>query len=175
MNRVCSWAVLGAALLVPQLHAASKGDRYAGADDVARRIDRHVEEGWAKAKVVPAAPADDSEWVRRVYLDLAGRIPSVAEVRTFLGDRREDRRARLVEQLLTGGRYPTHFATVWRTLLVPEAASNFQLRFSATGFERWLRDWLVSDRGYDTMVKELLTTGVDAGRGPFGAGGPQTF
>jgi hypothetical protein len=177
MNRTCSWAVLAAALVAPAAPAAGKDDRYAGADELARRIDRHLEEARDRAKVVPANAADDSEWLRRVYLDLAGRIPSVAEVRTFLADRRPDRRQKLVERLLAGGRYPTHFATVWRTLLVPEAGSNFQLRFGMEGFERWLRDWLVSDRGYDEMVKELLTVTFGGRRGglAFGEGGPQTF
>ncbi len=176
MNRFCSWAVFAAALVAPAATAAGTEGRYAGADDLARRIDRHLGEAWDRGKIVPATLADDSEWLRRVYLDLAGRIPTVAEVRAFLADRRDDRRQRLVEGLLAGPRYPTHFATVWRSLLVPEASSNFQLRFQMSGFERWLRDWLVSDRGYDAMVKELLTAAINSRGGiQLGGGGPQTF
>lgn len=177
MHSFCTWAVLAGALMSPGVWAAAKDARYAGADEMARRIDGHVEAGWKQAKVTPAQLADDSEWLRRVYLDLMGRIPSVTEVRTFLNDRGEDRRERLVETLLSGPRYSTHFAIVWRNLLVPEANSNFQLRFQMGGFDRWLRNWLVSNRGYDAMVKELLTAGVGPGGGgiAFGGGGPQTF
>ena len=46
--------------------------------------------------------------------------PSVAEARTFLEDKRTDKRARLVEELLAGPRYNTHFTNVWRALLLPE-------------------------------------------------------
>ena len=113
-----------------------------------------MDDAWKVAKVTPARPADDAEWMRRVYLDLAGRIPSVAEARSFLKDRRTDRRQRLVESLLAGQRYPTYFASIWRNLLTPEA--NDTPRIQAPPFEAWLRDWLASDRGYDWMVRELL-------------------
>jgi hypothetical protein len=140
---------------------AAKADRYAGADDLSARLDRLMDDAWKKANITPARPADDAEWLRRVYLDLAGRIPSVTEARAFLGDRRADRRTRLVESLLGGQRYPTYFASVWGALLLPE--TNINIRIQAPAFERWLRDWLASERGYDQMVRELLTTASSPG------------
>ena len=53
---------------------------------------------WAEAKVRPAPPADDAEFLRRVYLDLVGKIPTAAEAREFLDDPSPDKRARLVER-----------------------------------------------------------------------------
>ncbi len=73
-------------------------------------------------------PSDDAEFLRRVYLDLAGRIPSVAEARMFLDDKRPNKRARLVDELLASPRYAAHFTNVWRALLLPEAGNNFQVR-----------------------------------------------
>ncbi|MFO0843805.1 MAG: DUF1553 domain-containing protein [Gemmataceae bacterium] len=175
MNISRSWAVLACALAALPCPAA---DRYAGADALARRIDDRLASAWKQAGVPPAADADDSEWLRRVYLDLAGRIPSVTEARAFLADRREDRRRLLVERLLGGPRFATHFATVWRNLLLPEGNVNFQVRFSLPGFEKWLRDWVVSGRGYDAMVTELLTTAIRPGGGALqigGAPGPAPF
>src|SRR5262245_15743798 len=83
------------------------------AQALAKQIDQHIAKRWAEAKVEPAPLADDAEFLRRVYLDLAGRIPSVAETRAFLADKRSDKRARLVEQLLSGSRYVAHFTNVW--------------------------------------------------------------
>src|SRR5438132_1147832 len=79
----------------------------ADAQAVAARIDRLIVARWTAAQVVPAPRADDAEFLRRVYLDVTGRIPSVEETRTFLDDRRPDKRALLVDKLLTGSRYVT--------------------------------------------------------------------
>jgi hypothetical protein len=142
MTRFRPWAALLGVLLVGAPVAAdAKVDRYRGADELAARLDRLMDDAWKKANVTPARPADDAEWLRRVYLDLAGRIPSVTEGRSFLADRRADRRKRQVETLLAGARYPTRFASVWRTLLLPEVDSNIQLRLQGPTFERWLRSW----------------------------------
>src|SRR4051812_37170479 len=64
------------------------------------RIDLLVAEKWAEAKVKPAEPADDAEFLRRVSLDLTGKIPTAAEVRAFLDDPAPDKRTRLVDRLL---------------------------------------------------------------------------
>src|SRR5262245_49970102 len=79
---------------------------------LAEKIDQHIAKCWAETGVQPAPVADDAEFLRRVYLDLAGRIPSAAEARAFLEDRGPDKRAKLVEQLLTGPRYIVHFTNV---------------------------------------------------------------
>jgi hypothetical protein len=175
MNRLrlwlmCGWAALagfGAAAQAAPEEAGAASDRDVAA--LAAQIDRALSAGWSAAKVQPAPPASDAEFVRRVYLDLAGRIPSVTEVRQFLDDKRSDKRRRLVDQLLEGPRYVTHFGNVWRSLLLPESTSSLQARILTPGFESWLRDKLQQNTPYDVMVRELLTVPMDgAGRNPFG-------
>ncbi len=114
----------------------------------------------------PAPLSDDAEFLRRVYLDLAGRIPTVSQTRAFLADKRSDKRDRLVEQLLASPRYATHFTNVWRALLLPEAGNNFQVRLQQGMFETWLKEQLARNAGYDQMVRDLLTTPVSGGGGP---------
>ncbi len=164
------WLAGGLALLAAAGGRAGPAD---GPEALAARIDRHLAGGWAKAGVRPAPVAGDAEFVRRVYLDLAGRIPSVAEARQFLDDRRPDKRARLVEKLLGGPRYVTHFVNVWRSLLLPEATSSFQARFLVPGFEAWLRKQLERNAPYDAMVRDLLTApvGQQSMRGLYARGG----
>jgi hypothetical protein len=151
------WLAGGLALLAAVPGRAGPAE---GPDALAARIDHHVATAWAKAGVTPAPLADDGEFVRRVYLDLAGRIPHVSEVRKFLDDKRPDKRARLVGQLLDGPRYVTHFTNVWRSLLLPEATTSVQTRFVVPGFESWLRKQLVQNARYDAMVRDLLTAAV---------------
>src|SRR5262249_46822837 len=97
---------------------------------------------------------------------------SVREVRDFLADKRPDKRARLVENLLEHPRYVTHFTAVYRALLLPEASTSFQLGVQAGGFESWLRGQLAKNAGWDKIATELLTAPVAGGRGgPFAVGG----
>ena len=70
------------------------------ADAIAALIDRHLAADWAARGIRPAAPADDAEFVRRVYLDLIGRAPKVAETpRVPRRSRPPDKRRLLVERL----------------------------------------------------------------------------
>src|SRR5260370_42190403 len=63
---------------------------------LAARIDQLLASRWSAQRIKPAAPAGDAEFLRRVYLDLAGRIPPVREVDDFLKDSVADKRQRLV-------------------------------------------------------------------------------
>ncbi|MGH7169231.1 MAG: DUF1549 and DUF1553 domain-containing protein [Gemmataceae bacterium] len=161
-------------LILGGVFLAGSGDALAAAPDkdvaaLAAVIDRHLSAGWDANKVQPAPPASDAEFVRRVHLDLAGRIPAVAEVRAFLDDKRPDKRRRLSAQLLEGPRYVTHFTNVWRALLLPESGNNLQASFLAPGFETWLRAKLQQNMPYDAMVRELLTVPMNGrGQNPFG-------
>jgi len=150
------------------------------AQALAEKIDQLIARRWSDVKAEPAPRADDAEFVRRVYLDLAGRIPSVEETRSFLADNRPDKRAQLVEKLLTGPRYVAHFTNVWRSLLLPEAGNNFQVRLQQGAFENWLKKELARNAGYDAMVRDLLTAKIGGGglnplAALYGDGGPLTY
>ena len=87
---------------------------------LAARIDAQLAARQQAVGATPSPLADDAEFLRRVYLDLAGRIPSVAEARSFLDDPAADKRRRLVDQLLKDPRHVEHFTNIWRQLLIPE-------------------------------------------------------
>src|SRR5262249_53577181 len=145
MSARLTWLAALAALLLPLGTAAAdppvpvKSPAASGAQALAEKIDRHVADRWTEAKVKPAPAAGDAEVLRRVSLDLAGRVPSVAEARAFFADKRPDRRTRLVEQLLASPRYVAHFTNVYRALLIPEAGNNFLVKLQQSGFEEWLK------------------------------------
>src|SRR5688572_26759388 len=153
MKHLRLWLLGAAVLAVPPPALADDPQPDAQALALAARIDQHIAAGWAAAKVEPAPPADDAEFLRRVYLDLAGRIPAVAEVREFLRDTRPDKRQRVIERLLARPRYVTHFANYWRSLLLPEASANFQVSRGAPAFEGWLRQQLKENVGYDQLAR----------------------
>jgi hypothetical protein len=134
--------------------------------ELAARIDRRLEARWQADRVRSAPLAEDSEFLRRAFLDLTGRIPRPADVHEFLADPSADKRARLVDRLLDDPRYAVHFANVWRAALAPEITSRPEAAVFQAGFEAWLRDRLRTGVGHDRLVRELLTTPIaDAGRG----------
>src|SRR5262245_36073027 len=127
------YSLLGAALTLPA-PAAEPDAKESRA--LAAKIDRLLADRWAEAKVTPAEPADDAEFLRRVWLDLAGVVPSTHEVRRFLNDKSSDKREKLIEELLKSPRYTAHFTNFWRSVLLPESPNGdaLGLRFS---FETW--------------------------------------
>jgi hypothetical protein len=146
-------------LLVP---VASAADEQA----LTAAIDQHLAARWAANNVEPAPRADDAEFLRRVYLDLAGRIPPAAEVRAFLADNAADKRQRLVEKLLASPQYVEHFTNIWRGLLVPEAANNPDGPALDPAFDAWLRKQVSDNVGYDKMVREILAVPFAANVAP---------
>jgi hypothetical protein len=151
--------VLGAILrCASSLHAAETPDE----KELAKKIDQLIAARWRADGVKPAPTADDAEYLRRVYLDLIGRIPSLTEARSFLDDKTPDKRARLVRRLLDDRGHVDHFVNVWRDLLVPEVGNEGDVQGQLNGFNDWLRKQVSQNVPYDRMVRELLTV-------PFGS------
>ncbi len=120
-------------------------------------IDRMLSAKWAESKLRPVGPADDAEYLRRVSLDLVGKIPTAAQARDFLDDPSPDKRRILVERLLASPAYSARAVELWRQLLLPEADTDGQARFASWPFEAWLRKKVIEEAGYDDIVKEVLT------------------
>ena len=76
--------------------ASTGGTTASDAHALAVQIDRLLAAKWAEAKVQPARAADDAEYLRRVYLDLIGQLPTPAEQKAFLEGPAKDRRTALV-------------------------------------------------------------------------------
>jgi hypothetical protein len=120
-----------------------------------QRVNEQLAAFWAGQRIVPVAGASDAEFMRRVYLDLLGRVPSVGEAREFLSDSTPERRAVLVDRLLAHHDHATHFAAVWRRILLPDEVDLSRLGGSAQ-FEQWLAEKFAANVPYDQIVRELL-------------------
>jgi hypothetical protein len=162
-------------MLIPFLALLPAQTAWASEDSaqaLAKRIDERVEHV-LKAKGVTLAPmADDAEFLRRIFLDLTGRIPRIDEARDFLADKRADKRQRTVDRLLAGPAYARHASQTLRAFLVPQAPTNPRLQHLAVSLEAWLRPRIRAGRGYDALVREILTAPLDYHDRPADAGGP---
>jgi len=139
------------------LPAQNSAPRVLSVEELTARIDQELSAAWARDQVTPAPPADDAEFLRRLSLDVLGKIPSVAEVQAFLADTATDKRLAMIEQMLTRGAHAQHFANTWRALVLAGAAENIEARINTPQFETWLRLRFAINMPYDRLVSELLT------------------
>jgi hypothetical protein len=124
-------------------------------EELSQRVDDELAAVWQTNAIRPIEGATDEEFMRRVYLDLTGRIPSVSEVEEFLEDPSPHRREALVDRLLEHRDHATHLAAVWRDILLPVEADLSRLGGTAK-FEEWLAERFAENRSYDQLVRELL-------------------
>ena len=116
--------------------------------------------------VPPSAVCDDATFLRRVTLDVAGRLPTESEVARFQASNDPAKRDQVIDGLLKSSDYADFFASKWTALLknrrddTSDIVSNF-------AFHAWVRDSLLSNKPYDQFVRELLAaTGTVIGNPP---------
>ncbi|MEX0718197.1 MAG: DUF1549 and DUF1553 domain-containing protein [Planctomycetaceae bacterium] len=124
------------------------------AETIVAFLDAQMRSGWEAAEIGPSPLADDAEWIRRVYLDVAGHIPPAEEVERFLADASSDKRTRLVERLLDQPAYARHSSTVWTNLLVGRTQGRTADR---EGLERFLRQGFARNRPWSELVAEMVS------------------
>ena len=124
---------------------------------LATEIDRQIAQRWDESSVTPAPLADDAEFLRRVWLDIAGKLPPPSNVREFLADERPGKRGMAIDELLDSPGYVTHFAAYWRDVLMPEAGVDGELQQFVPAFELWLQRHVVRGTAFDRVVYEVLT------------------
>lgn len=117
-------------------------------------IDELVAKKWQQLGLKPSPDCDDATFIRRLTIDLCGRLPTAEEVRSFLADASVDKRQTLIDRLLDSPDYPAYFATRWGSIL-----RNSNLAGSdraAYAFHNWLRDMLAQNRPYDELVRGVV-------------------
>ncbi len=134
------------------------------AQKLADRIDALIEQRWAADGITPAPLADDAEFLRRVSLDLCGRIPPGSVVRDFIDSTSPTKRREAIDRLLDSSTYIVHATNRWREAMLPEADSDELLRrLAVPTFESWLRSRIAENRDYAEIVREVLTLPVQGG------------
>ena len=122
-------------------------------------IDELAWDKLAQLGLPPSDRADDAMFLRRVFLDTIGTLPTAVEARRFLADPGPDRRRRLVDRLLKRDEYADFHALRWADILrvdrdrvTPEGA------VAMTG---WLKRQFARNRSYDSFAREILTARGD--------------
>lgn len=122
----------------------------------ATQIDSLLAADWQKHNLQPNATAPDEVIVRRLYLDIAGRIPTVEETRDFMKSVDPQKRTKLIDKLLASDGYTSHMFNFWADVL--RLTDNTKGKITAEAYEEWLKKELKANTPYDQFVKKLLTT-----------------
>ncbi|MDX2043704.1 MAG: DUF1549 domain-containing protein [Acidobacteriota bacterium] len=123
-------------------------------------IDRHLFDAMTAARIVPAQNCSDAEFIRRVTLDLTGRIPVPERVETFLKDTAADKRAKLIEELLAKPEWVDKWAMFFGGLFRNFSNPGFTPARGAgsrDAFNKWIRESLTTAKPYNQWPTELLT------------------
>ncbi len=122
-----------------------------------RAIDMLISEGWKQSGIKPAPPVDDRTWCRRVYLDLAGRIPTGAELDEFLKSRSKSKRTALVERLLQSEDYVVRMRELWDTILMGRTKrESHEDRRKQNGWWTYLENSFRTNQPWNETVREIL-------------------
>ena len=117
-------------------------------------INTQIRQGWEDNEVEPSAVASDEEWLRRVYLDLIGQIPSAEMVEKFNKDRDTAKRSKVIDKLLDDPAYVQNFTNVWTNLLIGRRTPR---RVSRSGMQKFLREAFAKNRPWNEVVQDLVT------------------
>jgi hypothetical protein len=123
------------------------------------KIDELVFAKWKRLGIEPASLCSDGVFVRRVYLDVIGTLPTAQEASQFLLDKDPDKRRALIGRLLDREEFADFWAMKWGDLL--RVKSEFPINLwpnAVQAYSRWIRTSLKSNLPYDRFVRELLTS-----------------
>jgi hypothetical protein len=130
-------------------------------------VDDHVFLALLEHDIKPAKLCSDATFLRRVYIDTIGTLPTAQEARQFLDDRDERKRAQLVEQLLERPEFADYNAMRWCDLLRVKAEFPINLwPNAAQAYHRWIRTAIKNDLPYDQFARQLLTSSGSNFRAP---------
>lgn len=123
---------------------------------------------FAKLKTIgipPSEIADDGTFVRRVTLDLTGRLPTAAEMKDFMASKDAKKRVVLVDRLLDSPDYAEFFANKWSALLRNQRTQPIYARGTYL-FWQWIRDSIADNKPYDQFVREVVAASGDLDQSP---------
>jgi len=120
-----------------------------------QQIDDLIKQNWLANKVNPSDRCTDYEFIRRVTLDIAGRIATEKELEKFMKQPEDKRRSWLVDQLLTSPEFGENFSNIWTVMLLTRTGSQKM-------YQEQLREWLTDrlnekDADWSKIATDLLT------------------
>ncbi len=119
-------------------------------------IDALLAKDWHAHQLTPNPPASDEVFIRRIYLDVAGRIPTCREAEAFLNSTDKNKREALINNLLAGEGYVQHFFNYWADILRAKSRGDEAGSTTGSAYVNFIKDSLRGNKPYDQFVRELV-------------------
>jgi hypothetical protein len=129
-------------------------------------VDKHVLDRLVSLRLPPSPVCDDATFLRRVTIDIAGRLPTADESRAFLADKDPAKRDRLIDRLLDSPDYADYFANKWSAILRNKRTNDALHRHGSYSFHEWIRSSLADNLPYSQFVREIITATGEVGDNP---------
>jgi len=139
--------------------AITSGYAFSSAPDTvaaAKQIDAILAKDWETNKVKGNPAADDNTFVRRIYLDVIGRIPTTREAEEFLTSKDSNKRSKLIDKLLASEGYVQHFYNYWADVLRVTSNGNQTGAITGAAYMNFVKQSLRDNQPYDKFVKEMV-------------------
>ena len=120
-------------------------------------LDSLVDKYLVSTKAPPATQTLDVEFVRRIYLDLAGKLPTPDQARAFVNSNEQGKRGQLIERLLNGLDYAQNWARYWADVIRYHATNQNIGRVGFDDLEKWLKAEIAANKPWDEVAKALIT------------------
>lgn len=123
------------------------------------RIDHLLQEDWHKHGLKGANLCSDPVFLRRVYLDLTGALPTLDQCKAFLSDNSPDKRSQLINELLATNAFAEYQTMKWCDILRVKAEFPINLWPNAVqAYHRWIYESIRDNKPYDKFMRELLVS-----------------
>lgn len=129
-------------------------------------VDKFTHQKWQALGIVPSELAGDEQFVRRIYLDLTGTLPTPTQLKAFLANTDSNKRDQLIDALLETPEYSYYFANRWADILRVRRGGQGNRVYGTFAFHGWLRDAVAQDKPYDQFVREILAATGDEAKSP---------
>ena len=131
-------------------------------------VDANTVPKWKELGLTPSGLCTDEQFVRRVYLDITGTLPTPSQIKEFLADKDAAKRDKLIDALVETPEYAYYFANKWADILRVKRGNqqNQNRAFGTFVFHDWIRESMATDRPYDEFVRSIVGATGDETKSP---------
>lgn len=129
-------------------------------------VDKFTAKKWRELGLVPSEICTDEQFIRRVYLDITGSLPTPEEVLAFVDNQDKDKRSKLVDKLVDSPEYAYYFANKWADVLRVKRRNQSQRATGTFAFHGWIKNAMAEDMPYSEFVRSILGATGDETNNP---------